>query len=121
MIRVCAYLWPFTFGVRLGWLTAGRKNPPLTRVSDRIFFFRGQAAVYSNGFGTLCGAFRRAGCWAEDLRCVGHRWVCHELSESQKGAATGRNILVGHSAGGRYALVAAQQLDKVGVPIDLLV
>ncbi len=122
MIRVCAYLWPFTFGVRLGWLTAGYPNPSLTKATDRIFFFRGQAAVFSNGFGTMGGAFRRAGYWAEDLRCVGHRWVCRELTRARKGEApAGRTIFVGHSAGGRYALVAAQLLEQFGVPVDLLV
>jgi hypothetical protein len=118
MIRVCSYLWPFTFGVRLGWLTAGHPNPDPAKARDRVFFFRGQAVVLSNGFGTLCGALRRAGYWSEDLRCVGHRWVCRHLTTDP---TSGRLIFVGHSAGGRYALYAAQQLESLGITIDLLI
>jgi pimeloyl-ACP methyl ester carboxylesterase len=122
MIRLCSYLWPFTCGVRLGWLTAGYPNPPARKVRDRVFFFRGQAVTFSNGFGTLCGVLRRAGCWAEDLRCVGHRWACRELLRAQNAKQQeGRVIFIGHSAGGRYALFAAEQLQKCGVSVDLLV
>jgi pimeloyl-ACP methyl ester carboxylesterase len=120
MIRLCSYLWPFTSGVRLGWLTADHPNPDGEKMRDRIFFFRGQGIVFSNGFGTLCSALRRAGYWAEDLRCVGHRWVCRELTRTIA-PSRGRVIFVGHSAGGRYALVAAQQLQKIGVTIDRIV
>ncbi len=122
MIRLCSYLWPFTGGVRLGWLTAGHPNPPAAKVRDRVFFFRGQAVAFSNGFGTLCGVLRRAGCWAEDLRCVGHRWACRELLRARNvEQEDGRIIFIGHSAGGRYALFAAEQLQKYGVTVDLLV
>jgi hypothetical protein len=118
MIRLCSYLWPFTFGVRLGWLTAYHPNPDPAKARDRIFFFRGQAAIFSNGFGTLCDALRSARYWSEDLRCVGHRWVCRRLTADRP---TRRVIFVGHSAGGRYALFAAQQLQNLGITIDLLV
>jgi pimeloyl-ACP methyl ester carboxylesterase len=118
MIRVCSYSWPFAFGVRLGWLTAGYPNPDPGKARDRIFFFRGQAVIFSNGFGRLCGALRRAGCWSEDLRCIGHRWVCRQLTADPP---RGRVIFVGHSAGGRYALLAAQQLQNLGITIDLLI
>ena len=109
-------------GPKLGWLTAGYPNPPARKVRDRVFFFRGQAVTFSNGFGTLCGVLRRAGCWAEDLRCVGHRWACRELLRAQNAKQQeGRVIFIGHSAGGRYALFAAEQLQKCGVSVDLLV
>lgn len=122
MIRLCSYLWPFTCGTRLGWLTAGQPNPDPTLARDRIFFFRGQAVIFSNGFGTLCGLLRRAGYWAEDFRCVGHRWACRQLLAARnRNEPLGRVIFVGHSAGGRYALLAAEQLQKVGVAVDLLV
>jgi hypothetical protein len=122
LIRVCSYLWPFTFGVRLGWLTVDDPNPPAAKARDRIFFFRGQGVAFSNGFAALCGVLRRAGYWAEDLRCVGHRWVYRELTAAaNNNSPRGRTIFVGHSAGGRYALLAAQQLQQVGVTIDLLV
>ena len=121
MIRLCSALWPFTTGVRLGWLTADHPNPENEHSRDRFFFFRGQGIVFSNGFGTLCSVLRRAGCWAEDLRCVGHRWVCRELIRMHTTRPIGRVIFVGHSAGGRYALVAARQLQESGIIVDRLV
>src|SRR4051794_34967546 len=116
-MRTCAYLWPFTFGVRLGWLTAGHPQPAAPS-ADRVFFLRGNAVVFSGGFGVLCHHLRRAGHWAEDLRCVGHRWACRELLSQRE---HGRVVLVGHSAGARYALHAAQDLVEHGITIDLLV
>jgi hypothetical protein len=115
-MRLSAYLWPFTGGVRLGRLTAGCPISFPTQTCDRIFFFRGNGIVFSRGFGKMCGLFRRAGYWAEDLRCVGHRWACREII----GRPHGRVIFVGHSCGGRYALHAARDLQSAGVTIDLL-
>src|SRR5437763_1326618 len=121
MIRLCSYLWPFTFGVRLGWLTAGHPTPDAATACDRIFFFRGNGIVFSNGFGRMCGLLRRAGYWAEDLRCIGHRWACRHLTTHNSDGPRGRLILVGHSAGGRYAVFAARQLQDLGTTVDLLV
>jgi thioesterase domain-containing protein len=70
----------------------------------------------------MCGALRRAGWWAEDLRCVGDRWLRRHLAqEQQAGKLRGPIIFVGHSCGGRYALYSAQQLAPLGITIDLLV
>jgi hypothetical protein len=117
-MRLSAYLWPFTHGVRLGWLTAGCLNPDPTQTPDRIFFFRGNGIVFSRGFGTMCGLLRRAGYWAEDLRCIGHRWACRELIRR---AEPGRVVFVGHSCGARYAIHAADHLARFGIAVDLLV
>jgi hypothetical protein len=119
-MRVSSWLWPFTFGVRLGWLTAGCPNPDPAQTRDRIFFFRGNAIVFSRGFGKMCGLLRRAGYWAEDLRCIGHRWAYRELTR-RKDRPPGRVIFVGHSCGGRYAIHAAEYLAHVGIAVDLLV
>src|SRR5689334_16600666 len=104
-MRGCALTWPFCFGVRLGWATARSPNPHPTRAVGRAYLLRGNAAVFSRGFGGICDRLRRAGVWAEDLRCVGDRWVRRGLLADQKaGRLQGPVILVGHSCGGRYAL-----------------
>jgi hypothetical protein len=63
-MRLSALLWPFSFGVRLGWATARMPNPDVDRARGRVFLLRGNGVVFSRGFGDLCAALRRAGVWA---------------------------------------------------------
>jgi acetyl esterase/lipase len=121
-MRVCAWTWPFPFGVRLGWATVSAPNPDIRQAAGRVYLLRGQAVVFSSGFATLCQQLRQAGLWAEDLRCVGDLWMRRHLRADQDaGRLRGPIILVGHSCGGRYALYSAQQLAKQGITIDLLI
>jgi hypothetical protein len=121
-MRVCALLWPFPFLVRLGWATAWARNPPLEQARGRVFLLRGNAVVFSRGFGALCRRFRQAGLWADDLRCVGDLWVRRRLRRDHRaGRLHGPLALVGHSCGGRYSLWTAQQLERLGIAVDLLV
>jgi hypothetical protein len=115
-------LWPFSFLVRLGWLSARCPNPDLARAIGRVFLLRGNGVLFSRGFGTLCASLRRAGVWAEDLRCVGDLWACGRLrAEERAGRLRGPVVFVGHSCGGRYALYAAEALQKEGIAVDLVV
>ncbi|HYV39099.1 MAG TPA: hypothetical protein VE988_25660, partial [Gemmataceae bacterium] len=110
-MRVCALTWPFCFGVRLGWATTSVPNPDPLTARAHVFFLRGQAVVFSGGFGSMCDRLRQQGIWAEDLRCVGDRWVRrHLLAGHAAGRLRQPVILVGHSCGGRYALFTAQEL-----------
>ncbi len=121
-MRGCALTWPFCFGVRLGWATARTPNPDPAGALGRAYLLRGNAVVFSRGFGVICDRLRRAGVWAEDLRCVGDRWVRRSLiADQQAGRLRGPIILVGHSCGGRYALFTARQLARRGISVDLLV
>lgn len=121
-MRLSALLWPFPFGVRLGWATTAIANPDLSTAQGRVYFLRGNAIVFSGGFARMCGELRQAGLWAEDLRCVGDRWVRRHLrADHQAGRLRGPVVLVGHSCGGRYALHAARWLETWGVSIDLLI
>jgi hypothetical protein len=120
--RFCALTWPFTFGVRLGWATTLTPNPDVLQSPGRVYLLRGNAVAFSGGFGSIGKQLRRANIWAEDLRCVGDRWMRqHLLADHRQGRLCGPVILVGHSCGGRYALYSAQQLAKWGITIDLLV
>lgn len=121
-MRGSALTWPFCFGVRLGWATARSPNPDPGTALGRVYLLRGNAILFSRGFGTLCRRLRQVGLWAEDLRCVGDRWVRRSLiADQQAGRLQGPIILVGHSCGGRYALFTAQQLACRDIPIELLV
>jgi hypothetical protein len=121
-MRVCALTWPFPFLVRLGWATASVRNPPLDEAHGRVYLLRGNGVVFSRGFGTICERLRRAGLWAEDLRCVGDLWVRrHLLGDLEAGRLRGPLVLVGHSCGGRYALYTARKLQEAGVGVDLVV
>jgi pimeloyl-ACP methyl ester carboxylesterase len=121
-LRVSALTWPFPFLVRLGWATAGVPNPPIEQARGRVYLLRGNGIVFSRGFGTMCARFRRAGLWAEDLRCVGDLWVRRQVfRDHAAGRLSGPLILIGHSCGGRYALWTAHQLEQAGIVVDLLV
>ena len=48
-MRLSRWLWPFSFGTRLGWLTASVPNPDPRR--GRVFLLRGNAIVFSRGLG----------------------------------------------------------------------
>jgi hypothetical protein len=120
--RFWTHTWPFTFGVRLGWASAWAANPDPRTARGRVFLFRGQAVVFSHGFGSLCRRLRQQGVWTEDLRCVGDRWVGrHLVREQRAGRLHGPVVFVGHSCGGRYSLFLARQLADAGIAIDLLV
>jgi hypothetical protein len=118
-MRLSAALWPFPFGVRLGWATTRVPNPDAAHARGRVFLLRGHAVVFSRGFGALCDRLRRAGWWAEDLRCVGDRWARRQLRAHP--IPHGPVVFVGHSCGGRYALHSARLLEPAGVSIDLVV
>jgi hypothetical protein len=121
-MRVSAMTWPFCFGVRLGWATTTIPNPDPGLARGRVYLLRGNTTVLSRGFGVMCDRFRRAGLWAEDLRCVGDRWLRqHLIADDRKGNVRGPVILIGHSCGGRYALFSARELARHGIAIELLV
>lgn len=121
-MRLSRLLWPFSFGVRLGWLSATVPNPKIERARGRVFLLRGNGIVFSRGFGILCGELRRRGVWAEDLRCVGDRWACRHLrAEQQAGRLRRPIIFVGHSCGGRYSLYGAHELQRAGIAVDLII
>lgn len=103
-------------------MTARVPNPPATPGRAVAYLFRGNGAVFSRGFGRLCGRLREAGVWAEDLRCVGDRWACrHLIGQRAAGQLGGPVALVGHSRGGRRALAAAAALGRAGIDVDLVV
>jgi hypothetical protein len=108
--------------VRLGWATTTVPNPEPHRARGRVYFFRGQALVFSRGFGRMCDELRRQGVWAEDLRCRGETWACrHILADRRAGKLHGPVIFVGHSCGGRSTVFAAQRLQAAGVGVELIV
>jgi hypothetical protein len=119
-MRVSSWTWPFPFLVRLGWLSAGVSNPPADEARGRVFLLRGNGIVFSGGLGVLCGRLRRAGFWAEDLRCVGDRWLCRRLRAEPRREGS-PVVFVGHSCGGRYALHAAGELERACMIVDLVV
>lgn len=121
-MRLITLTWPFTFGVRLGRITTRMPNPVPEQARGRVLLFRGQGMIFSRGFGAICDRFRQHSIWAEDLRCVGDRWVRnHLLAEHATGKLQQPIILIGHSCGGRSALWVAEQLSNHGIAIDLLI
>jgi hypothetical protein len=121
-MRFFATTWPFPFGVRLGWATTSLPNPDPFTAAGRVYLLRGQAVVFSRGFGPMCDRLRRAGLWAEDLRCVGDLWLRrHLIADHDAGRLRGPIVFVGHSCGGRYALYSAQRLAERSIGVDLVV
>ena len=114
--------WLFPSTARLGWLTTRIVNPSVEKSHGVAYLFRGIGAFLSPGFGAICSKLRQAGMWAEDLRCIGDKWACSHLVEQRKqGQFPGPVVLVGHSRGARRALVAAAQLEPLGITVDLLI
>jgi hypothetical protein len=121
-MRFSTLTWPFPFLVRLGWATARTPNPDPGRALGRAYFLRGNGILFSRGFGSMCAELRRAGWWAEDLRCVGDLWLRRHLGrEHRAGRLGGPLVLVGHSCGGRSALHAARHLEPLGIAVRLVV
>jgi len=121
-MRLSSITWPFPFLVRLGWATARVRNPDPATARGKAFLLRGNALVFSPGMGSLCRRLRQLGIWAEDLRCVGDRWVVrHLLAEQRTGHRCRPLIFIGHSCGGRYSLYAAHALEKAGIPVELVI
>jgi pimeloyl-ACP methyl ester carboxylesterase len=115
-------LWPMPFGGRVSWATTAVPNPDPREARARVFLLRGAGVVLTPEFGSLCTRLRQAGLWAEDLRSVGDHWTCERLiAEQRADRLRGPIILVGHSRGGRHVLHAAQELDKAGIRVDLVV
>jgi hypothetical protein len=104
--------------VRLGWATARVPNPDPPQVPGRVFFFRGQAIIFSRGFGMMCAELRQHGVWAEDLRCRGETWAVRQVLADRQRAPV---VFVGHSCGGRSALFAAEDLRNAGIDVRLIV
>jgi len=107
--------------VRLGWATTRVANPDPRRAVGRVFFFRGQAIVFSRGFGAMCDELRRRGVWAEDLRCRGDRWAARQVLADHREGRRWPVVFVGHSCGGRSAIFAADELRTAGVGVALIV
>ena len=120
-MRLAALLWPFPFGVRLGWATTSVPNPDIRQARARAFLLRGQAVVFSRGFGPMCDRLRRENIWAEDLRGVGDCWVRRRLIADREAGLSGPVILVGHSCGARYSLFSAHELARRGIAVELIV
>lgn len=120
-MRLAALLWPFPFGVRLGWATTSVPNPEIGRARARAYLLRGQGVVFSRGFGAMCDRLRREDIWAEDLRGVGDRWVRRRLLADREAGLAGPVVLVGHSCGARYSLFSAHELARSGIAVELIV
>ena len=120
-MRLAALLWPFPFGVRLGWATTRVPNPDIGKARARAYLLRGQAIVFSQGFGPMCDRLRRENIWAEDLRGVGDCWVRRRLIADRAAGLVGPVILVGHSCGARYSLFSAHELARRGIAVELIV
>jgi hypothetical protein len=114
--------WQVPFGNRLSWATASAPNPEATRSPARVFLVRGSGTIFTPGFGDLCTKLRRNGMWAEDLGPSGDNWIYqHLLAERKAGRLKGAIVLVGHSRGGRHIIETAQELQKAGIGVDLLI
>jgi hypothetical protein len=110
------------FLVRLGWATTRVPNPDPLTAPGRAYFFRGQAILFSRGFGMMCDELRRRGVWAEDLRCRGETWAVRQVVADHRGGRwRGPVVFVGHSCGGRSALFAAEELRAAGIDVSLVV
>jgi pimeloyl-ACP methyl ester carboxylesterase len=110
--------WPPPPFARLGWFTAGFSNPEMTKARGMAFLFRGQGMVFSRGFGRLCGRLRAKGIWAEDFRCIGDHWAARRVRSVRPFNLP--VVLIGHSRGGRRAIVVAQRLERLGASVELL-
>lgn len=87
-----------------------------------VFLFRGQGAIFSQSFGQMCDRLRSAAIWAEDCRCIGDRWACQQVVQSRRARGTVKPIVfIGHSRGGRRAVLAAHNLHSRGIGIESLI
>ena len=124
--RLTDRIWTIPFGGRLGWATAALPIPS-TGPASRAFLLRGSGMVFSPEYGALCTRFRRAGLWAEDLRCTGFGAITGSVTWHDSRGASGAAARADTSWSATRAADAhvlssrlrATRLEKAGVAVRL--
>ncbi|HEY7115824.1 MAG TPA: hypothetical protein VH475_04505 [Tepidisphaeraceae bacterium] len=119
-----------TFGaggcISMGSLTPGQMDwvQPRSEAprAGTVYLLRGWVGVFSGGIDVLSEKIQRDGLTARVFQHDQCQELARTMAERYRAAKDPEPIcLIGHSFGADDALVIARELDKVGVPVDMVV
>jgi len=90
--------------------------------AGKVYLIRGLIGVFSGGIDTLTEKIDKEGINAHVFQEDQKDLIAQKLADTYKNSVDHEPIiLIGHSLGADDAILAARALDKVGVPVDVLV
>ena len=103
---------------KMEWIQTASTEPR----AGKVYLIRGLIGVFSGGIDTLTEKIDKEGINAHVFQEDQKDIIAAKLAETYKNSADHEPIiLIGHSLGADDAILAARALDKVGVPVDVLV
>jgi hypothetical protein len=96
-------------------------QPATTAALVRIDLFRGLADIFSRGMDTLTVKLQRHGYSAAVYSTNGWQAVARQIAARYSHGQKDIVVLVGHSLGADATIQIANELDRLGIPIELIV
>ena len=87
----------------------------------RVYLVRGWFGVFSTGLDTMAEQLRNKGIKAEAIGHLEWKSVATRIAEERAAGGSGPLVLVGHSQGANNVIDMARELEKRGIPVELLV
>lgn len=105
---------------RLASAQAAAKALP-TPAQVRVDLFRGLADVFSRGMDTLTDRLNRQGYRARVYSTSGWQTAARQIADAYSRGQRDIIVLIGHSLGADATFDAANELDRQGIPVELIV
>jgi hypothetical protein len=99
--------------------TAPQTMPTAAQV--RVDLFRGLADIFSRGMDTLTDRLNRQGYRARVYSTNGWQAAAKQISDANSRGQKDLVVLIGHSLGADATFDIANELDRQGIPIELIV
>jgi hypothetical protein len=96
------------------WLCAARAD-------TEVYLLRGWFNVFSTGMDSIAEQLRSKGIRAEAMSHLAWKSTVDKIVQERESGQSSRLVLIGHSQGANNAIDMARELDKHGVPVDLII
>jgi alpha-beta hydrolase superfamily lysophospholipase len=96
------------------WLGAARAD-------TEVYLLRGWFNVFSTGMDSIAEQLRSKGIRAEAMSHLAWKSTVDKIVQERESGQSSRLVLIGHSQGANNAIDMARELDKRGVPVDLII
>jgi hypothetical protein len=91
------------------------------RADTEVYLLRGWFNVFSTGMDSIAEQLRSKGVRAEAMSHLGWKSTVEKIVKERESGQASRLVLVGHSQGANNAIDMARELEKHGVPVDLII